>query len=128
MELFLAKYDFWVAIVLLLMGLHGIIVKRNLVKKVVALAIFQTSIMLFYVAVGVKTGAAIPIIPLDVAHGHGSINPDQFTNPLPHVLMLTAIVVGVGTVGVALALIERLYEEYGTTEEDVLIEALAEEE
>lgn len=127
MDLLISKYNYWVAILLLLMGLHGIIVKRNLIKKVVALVIFQTSIMLFYVSIGVKEGAGIPIIPHDLAHGHGTLHVADFTNPLPHVLMLTAIVVGVGTVGVALALIERLYEEYGTTEEDRLLEELGEE-
>lgn len=127
MELFIAKYNYWVAIFLLLMGLHAIIVKKNLLKKIVALSIFQTAIMLFYVSIGVKTNAGIPIIPHELAHGHGTIHPEQFTNPLPHVLMLTAIVVGVGIVGVALALLERLYEEYGSIEEDVLIKVLGEE-
>lgn len=127
MELFIAKYNYWVAIFLLLMGLHAIIVKKNLLKKIVALSIFQTAIMLFYVSIGVKTNASIPIIPHELAHGHGTIHPEHFTNPLPHVLMLTAIVVGVGIIGVALALLERIYEEYGTIEEDVLITALGEE-
>ena len=96
--------------------------KRNLVKKIVGLNIFQTSIILYFVSTAAKKGATIPI----VAHGHGgeaihAIQATQYVNPLPHVLMLTAIVVMVGTFGVALAFIIRIYRAYGTVEEDEIL-------
>ncbi len=112
-------------VVLLMIGLYGAIAKVNLVKKLFGLTIFQTAIILFYVSIGQKKGAAIPI--LEVGHGHQAL-PDvvaaHYINPLPHVLMLTAIVVGVATVGVALAVIQRLYAEYGTVEEDEILEKI----
>lgn len=125
MDLLISKYNYWIAIVLFLIGLHAIIVKRNLVKKIIGLSIFQASIMLFYVSIGAKTSGGIPILSHEQAHGHGPIDVTLFANPLPHVLMLTAIVVGVGITGVALALVERLHEEFGSVEEDALIDALA---
>lgn len=109
-----------------MVGLYGAIAKVNLVKKLIGLTIFQTAIILFYVSIGVKRGANIPILDL----GHDShhlpeILASDYINPLPHVLMLTAIVVGVATVGVALAVIQRLYAEYGTVEEDEILEIIA---
>ena len=99
--------------------------KNNLVKKIIGMSIFQTAIILFYVSIGAKTGATIPIIE----HGHSDaipnqINPLNYTNPLPHVLMLTAIVVSVSTLGVALAIILKIYNRYGTIEEDEILEQL----
>ena len=88
------------------------------------LAIFQTAIILFYVSIGVKDGATIPVLP---HHSEEQVLPDVdsfadgFANPVPHVLMLTAIVVGVATLGVALALCQMLYKEFGTIEEDELL-------
>lgn len=124
MDFIIAKYNFWISIVIMLIGLYGLIAKNNLVKKVVGLGIFQTSIILFYVSISVKEGATIPIFehhgPAPEAHHaihEAAINLAEYANPLPHVLMLTAIVVGVATFGVALALVERIYREYGTIEE-----------
>lgn len=88
--------------------------------------IFQTAIILFYVSIGYKTGATIPII--ENAHGgHGAvIHAADYINPLPHVLMLTAIVVSVATFGVAMALCVRIYQRYQTLEEDELRMRLSE--
>ena len=119
------NFIYWFFIILLMLGLYGAVGKVNLVKKLIGLSIFQTAIILFYVSIGFKNGATIPI--LEVAHGEkvGSISPEEFINPLPHVLMLTAIVVGVATVGVALSVIQRLYAEYGTLEEDEILDRIA---
>lgn len=121
------SFIYWFFVVLLMIGLYGAIAKTNLVKKLIGLSIFQTAIILFYVSMGEKEGADIPI--LEVAHD-ATLAPDivvsHYINPVPHVLMLTAIVVGVATVGVALALIQRLYAEYGTVEEDEILEKIAE--
>ena len=122
-----AKYNYWVYIVLMMIGLYGMIAKNNLVKKIIGMSIFQTAIILFYVSLGFKHGATIPII--QHGHGvlHGAVRAADYINPLPHVLMLTAIVVGVGTLGVALALAILIYKRYQTLEEDEILEKTLEE-
>lgn len=115
-----ARYNYWLYIVLMMIGLYAMIAKRNLIKKVVGMNIFQTSIILFYVSIGCKEGATIPIL-----EHHGPplhpVDPSHYINPLPHVLMLTAIVVSVSTFGVALALAIRIYQKYTTLEEDEIL-------
>jgi multicomponent Na+:H+ antiporter subunit C len=120
-----AKYNYWAALILLLIGLYGMVAKNNLMKKVIGMTIFQTAIILFYISVGEKKGASIPII----REGHdlmGSapIEAIAYANPLPHVLMLTAIVVGVGTLGVALAILQKIQRVHGTIEEDEVLQDL----
>jgi multicomponent Na+:H+ antiporter subunit C len=116
--LIIAKYNYWAVVVLIAIGLYAMIAKKNLVKKIIGMNIFQTAIILFYVSIGAKRGATLPIIE----HGHGqsvhAVHAVDYINPLPHVLMLTAIVVSVATLGVALALAMRIYFHYGTLEED----------
>ena len=116
-----AKYNYWIYITLMMMGLYGMIAKNNLVKKIVGMNIFQTAIILFYVSIGVKKGASIPIIQIAHGHGHGVINVAEYMNPLPHVLMLTAIVVGVATLGVALAFAIKVHNQFDTLEEDEIL-------
>lgn len=126
MTFFQSHFIYGFFVVLLMIGLYGAIAKVNLVKKLIGLSIFQTAIILFYVSIGKKHGADIPILPYH--HGHlvgGDPLAGQYINPVPHVLMLTAIVVGVATVGVALAVIQRIYAEYGTVEEDKILEKIA---
>lgn len=117
-SLIIAKYNYWAVICLLVIGLYAMITKKNLVKKIIGMNIFQTAIILFYVSIGAKRGATIPII----MHGHGdsshAVHAAEYINPLPHVLMLTAIVVSVATLGVALALAMKIYFQYGTLEEN----------
>ncbi len=125
LEFVVSKYNYWVYITLMMIGFYAMIAKRNLVKKLVGMNIFQTAIILFFVSTASKKGGAtIPIIQ----HGHGvaehAINAARYVNPLPHVLMLTAIVVMVSTFGVALALIIMIYRRYGTLEEDEILKAL----
>lgn len=113
-----AKYNYWIYITLMMMGLYGMIAKNNLIKKIVGMNIFQTAIILFYVSIGVKKNATIPI--MQEVHGQ-LVNVAEYHNPLPHVLMLTAIVVGVATLGVALAFALRIYNQYNTLEEDEIL-------
>ncbi len=115
------KYNYWLYVVLMMIGLYAMIGKNNLIKKVVGMNIFQTAIILFYISIGYKKGGTLPII--EMAEGQHHIPPEaidvsKYINPLPHVLMLTAIVVSVATFGVALAIILKIYREYNTLEED----------
>ncbi len=108
-------------VVLMMIGFYAMTGKANLVKKLVGMDIFQWSIILFFVSLGAKRGATIPIA--EGGHGeHLVLEAARYVNPLPHVLMLTAIVVGVATTGVALALLLRIHKGYGTLEEDELLE------
>ena len=133
-----------------MIGMYAMITKNNLIKKLIGMAIFQTAIILLYVSVGVKSEANIPIIS---HHGHQDhsehakddkhtskseasaedksekvdhyvIDKDKFANPLPHVLMLTAIVVGVSTLGLALAISQKVHGSFGTLEEDEILDQL----
>jgi multicomponent Na+:H+ antiporter subunit C len=125
-QMVVAKYNYWIYITLMMIGLYAMIVKNNLVKKIVGMSIFQTAIILFYVSTGAKRGATIPILEHGHGeHGHGAgshlFHAADYINPLPHVLMLTAIVVAVATLGVALALAIRVFNRYKTLEEDEIL-------
>jgi multicomponent Na+:H+ antiporter subunit C len=126
MQALISDYNYWIYILLLMIGLYAMLAKNNLIKKVLGMSLFQTSIILFYVSIGAKKHATIPII----AHGHGhnavetAIDVAHYANPLPHVLMLTAIVVSVGTLGVALAICLAIYRRYNSLEEDEIQEQL----
>ena len=102
-------YDYWVVVVLMMAGLYIVLSRRNLIKQMVGLGIFQASVFIFYIAMGKVEDGTAPII----AEGF-----QFYSNPLPHVLILTAIVVGVATLALGLALIVRINEAYGTIEED----------
>lgn len=117
MEFIIGKYNYWIAIGLMMIGFYAMIAKKNLVKKLIGMNIFQTSIILFFISIGSKKGATIPI----VQYGAHSVQATQYINPLPHVLMLTAIVVMVSTFGVALALLLMIYRKYHTLEEDEIL-------
>ncbi|MDO8287628.1 MAG: cation:proton antiporter subunit C [Parvibaculum sp.] len=108
-----AHYNYWMVIILMMIGLYITISRGNLIKKIVGLNIFQTSVFMFYISMGKVTGGTAPIL---------TGNPDEvYSNPLPHVLILTAIVVGIATTSLALALAVRIREAYGTIEEDELL-------
>jgi multicomponent Na+:H+ antiporter subunit C len=117
----LSKYNYWIYIVLMMIGFYAMIGKKNLVKKIIGINIFQTAIILFFISTAAKRGGTLPII--EHAHGHGahSVHAATYINPLPHVLMLTAIVVMVSTLGVALAIVIDIYRRYGTLEEDEIL-------
>ncbi len=121
MDFVIGHFNSVTYIVLMMIGFYAMTGKTNLVKKLVGMNIFQWSIILFVVSLGAKRGATIPIV--EGGHGeHLVLQAARYVNPLPHVLMLTAIVVGVSTTGVALALLLRIYKRYGTLEEDELLE------
>ena len=120
----IAKYNYWIYVVLMMIGFYAMIGKRNLVKKLLGMNIFQTAIILFFVSTGVKKGGAIPIVDKYQALA-GNIDASSVDNPLPHVLMLTAIVVGVSVTGVALSVLIRIHKEFGTLEEDEILEKLS---
>ena len=109
MSTVLGLYNYWIVIILMMTGFYTVISRGNLIKKVIGLNIFQTSVFLLYISMGKVEGGTAPII----AEGF-----ETYSNPLPSVLILTAIVVGVATTSVALALIVRIREEFGTIEED----------
>ncbi len=116
------RFSFGVYLILLLIGLWAMISKHNLVKKIIGMTIFQTAIILFFVSIGAKDDSTIPILKSFHASGAEPINPADYANPLVHVLMLTAIVVGVATLGVALALVQKIHARYGTVEENEILE------
>jgi multicomponent Na+:H+ antiporter subunit C len=126
LEALLGHYNDWAFIILSMIGLYAMIAKNNLIKKVIGMAIFQSAIFLFYVSIGLKRNATIPIIDHHGPElaGH-AIDAAAYANPLPHVLMLTAIVVGVSTLGVALAIIQKINRVYDTVEEDEILEKIA---
>jgi multicomponent Na+:H+ antiporter subunit C len=125
LELLVGSYNYWVFALLLVLGLYGMMAKRNLMKKLIGMNIFQWAIILFFISTGAKEHATVPVIMGGHDHGHAvAIHAAAYVNPLPHVLMLTAIVVGVATTGIGLALLVRLYKRYGTLEENEILEEL----
>ena len=114
----LGLYNYWVVIILMMAGFYIVISRRNLVKKILGLNIFQTSVFLLYISIGVLDHGTAPIV-VEQAHGaHPPETPTLYSNPLPSVLILTAIVVGVATLALGLALVVRINRAYGTIEED----------
>ncbi|MBE88674.1 MAG: Na+/H+ antiporter subunit C [Rhodospirillaceae bacterium] len=102
-------YNYWIFIVLMMIGFYIVMAQHNLIKKVVGLNIFQVSVFIFYISMSKVEDGSAPIIADGVA---------VYSNPLPHVLILTAIVVGVATTALALALVVRIRDAYGSIEED----------
>ena len=115
----LGLYNYWIVIVLMMAGFYMVIARGNLIKKIIGLNLFQTSVFLLYITIGKVRGGTAPIMP----HPEQlAPEPVVYTNPLPSVLILTAIVVGIATTALALALVVRIHESYGTVEEDELDE------
>src|SRR5690606_17336080 len=108
-------YNYWIFAVLLMIGLYTVIAKSNLVKKLMGLAMFQTAVFLLYITMDKVEGGTAPIIQ----SGAGE---QLYSNPLPQVLILTAIVVGISTLALGLAIVVRINETYGTIEDDDLAE------
>ena len=102
-------FNYWVVIVLMMLGFYVVITRHNLIKKMVGLNIFQVSVFLFYISMSKIRGGTAPILEDGI---------EVYTNPLPHVLILTAIVVGVATTALGMALVVRIREAYGTIEEE----------
>jgi multicomponent Na+:H+ antiporter subunit C len=114
----MSKYNYWMYIALMMIGFYAMIGKKNLVKKLIGMNIFQTAIILYYISIGVKKGGTVPVL-MD-----GLPRAADYVNPLPHVLMLTAIVVSVSTTGVALAVLLLIYRRHKTLEEDEILKSM----
>ena len=119
-DFFLGHYAYWGIIALLIIGLYGMIFKKNLAKKLIGMTIFQVAVIMFYVASAVKWSATVPVLdPLA-----GAVDAAKYISPLQHCLMLTAIVVGVATSGVAFSLVIAIYRRYRTLDESILLERM----
>ena len=144
LDFFVSHYNYWVVIFLMMVGFYILISRGNLIKKIVGLNVFQTSVFMLYISMGKITGGTPPILVGDT-HGDGGAGAAEhaggaveqaggavehvvYSNPLPHVLILTAIVVGIATTSVGLALAVRIKEAYGTLEEDEINRIEAREE
>lgn len=106
---FLGLFNYWVVIVLMMIGFYIVICSNNLIKKLIGLTIFQTSVFIMYISMGKIIGGTAPVLADGIT---------LYSNPLTHVLILTAIVVGIATTALGLAIVVRIHEGYGTVEED----------
>tara|TARA_A100001391_G_scaffold190490_1_gene162975 strand:- start:270 stop:752 length:483 start_codon:yes stop_codon:yes gene_type:complete len=153
LEAIAGLYNYWIVIFLMMTGFYIVLARKNLIKSVIGLNIFQTSVFLLYITMGKVKGGTAPIIPPEIAHqqsqtlahgghsgaehaltgsagGHEEVIAEAataastivYSNPLPSVLMLTAIVVGVATTSLALALVVRIREDYGTVDEERILQ------
>ena len=109
----LGLYNWWIVFALMMIGLYIVIASGNLIKKIVGLNVFQTSVFILYITMGKVSGGTAPILDPQYT---------QYSNPLPHVLILTAIVVGVATTAVGLALVVRIHTAYRTVEEEDIVQ------
>lgn len=143
MEEIVPKLNYIVVVILMMTGLWSMLAQNNLIKKCIGMAIFQTGIILFFISIGAKDNASIPIVtkePVNQALGQAHApegsqppakpkakeypnppNVNKLTNPLTQILMLTAIVVGVATLGVGLALAQKVYQQHDSFDEDVIL-------
>lgn len=151
LDLFVSHYNYWVVIFLMMVGFYILISRGNLIKKIVGLNVFQTAVFMLYISMGKITGGTPPILvdPKGAGEGHNGAEAGPngaeaglggtealqepaaevvYSNPLPHVLILTAIVVGIATTSLGLALAVRIKEAYGTMEEDEINRIEAETE
>lgn len=153
LQFVVGHYGYWFIFILLTIGLFGMLIKKNLVKKLIGMSIFQTAVIIFFVASASKWGGTVPVLDPQIgvqpahtqtqtvethepgksepsSHEHSTdfkVDSSKYINPLPHTLMLTAIVVGVATTGVAFALIIIIFRRFKTLEEDKLLEGMKEE-
>jgi len=109
----LGHFNYWVVMILMMIGFYTVIARGNMIKKIMGLNLFQTSVFILFISAGKVLGGSTPIY---------SEGETLYSNPLPHVLILTAIVVGVATTAVGLALAVRIREAYGTIEDDELVD------
>ena len=119
MENLIANFNYVIVVILMMIGLWSMLAQKNLIKKCIGMAILQTGIILFFISIGAKNNALIPILT-EAAYS----DPDVATgaNPLTQILMLTAIVVGVATLGVGLGLAQKIYHQHSSFDEDEILE------
>jgi multicomponent Na+:H+ antiporter subunit C len=121
METILLHYDYFMIVILMVIGLYAMLGKRNLIKKLVGMAIFQTGIFLFYIEGARKAGGTVPIISEHLGEAA-----ELYINPLPHVLILTGIVVGISLTGVALAFLIVIYRNYKSLDDKEIMKRMKE--
>ena len=122
MENLIANFNYVIVVILMMIGLWAMLAQKNLIKKCIGMAIFQTGIILFFISIGAKNEARVPILSKFVAENPPAIIVNDYANPLTQILMLTAIVVGVAILGVGLALAQKIYQQYSTFDEDEILE------
>ena len=120
-DLFLSRYVYLLIVILLVLGIYGMLGKHNLLKKLIGMNIFQTAIFLFFIEGATKSGATVPVI--DPERGMEAF---KYINPLPHVLILTGIVVGISLTGAALAFMIVIYRTYKTLDDKAIMSAMKE--
>ena len=118
MENLIDNFNYVIVVILMMIGLWSMLAQKNLIKKCIGMGVFQTGIILFFISIGAMRGAKVPILTGDVAE----VAVDQVANPLTQILMLTAIVVGVATLGMALALAQKIYRQHASFDEDEILE------
>ena len=117
LDALLSRPNFVAFIILFLWGLYIMVTHHNLIKKLIGMYLVQTSVLLSFVTTGAKSGSTVPVL----LAASTQVDAATYANPLPHVLVLTAIVVGVATLGVSLALTLAIYRQYGSLEEDEIL-------
>ena len=122
LEILLEQYPFYLGTILVAIGLWGMFAKHNLMKKLIGMTIFQVAIIILFIACSVKLGATVPTVDPTLS----TADPELYANPLPHVLMLTAIVVMVATSGVALAILLLIYRRYHSLDETEIMKRMQE--
>ncbi len=121
MEEFIDKFNYVLVVILMMTGLWSMLAQNNLIKKCIGMAIFQTGIILFFISIGAKNNALIPILTETANLTYNDPNVNEVTNPLTQILMLTAIVVGVATLGVGLALAQKVHQQNDSFDEDEIL-------
>ena len=122
MEKLIANFNYVIVVILMMIGLWSMLAQKNLIKKCIGMASFQTGIILFFISIGAKDNALIPILTEAANHTYPVSDVSKVANPLTQILMLTAIVVGVATLGVALALAQKIYQQHSSFDEDEILE------
>ena len=122
MENLIDYFNYVIVVILMMIGLWAMLAQKNLIKKCIGMAIFQTGIILFFISIGAKDNALIPILTEAANHTYPVSDVSKVANPLTQILMLTAIVVGVATLGVALALAQKIYQQHSSFDEDEILE------
>ncbi|MFC1930810.1 cation:proton antiporter subunit C [Chloroflexota bacterium] len=121
LELFMSRYVYVAVVILLVIGLYGMLGKRNLMKKLIGMNIFQTAIFLFYIEGATKSGGTVPVFDPQIG-----TEAAKYINPLPHVLILTGLVVGISLTGVALAFLLIIYRAYKTLDDKAIMKEMNE--
>ncbi|MBQ94939.1 MAG: cation:proton antiporter subunit C [Verrucomicrobiota bacterium] len=122
MENLIANFNYVIVVILMMIGLWSMLAQKNLIKKCIGMGIFQTGIILFFISIGAKNEAKVPILSKVAAENPSTLIVNDYANPLTQILMLTAIVVGVATLGMGLALAQKIYRQHASFDEDDILE------